>query len=225
MIEHAFTQAPSRTDADRHFRGPIAAPLRMTERRSFLSGPGPLPQDDCTSWFEHDGLARFVLNAQGAIQQCNAAGRAMIASGMVGAGGAFLCQKHRNRPEFDSLLARLNTHRQPSGRVLFRSGDDDWCLLDLIALPDVENKIFATARPAQCVSTEGIESLRAVFGLTRAEITVLSHLTCGEPPKEIGRQMDVSIHTVRAHLRAICMRMGVKGINGALRLSFQLTTT
>ena len=28
---------------------------------------------------------------------------------------------------------------------------------------------------------------------------------------------------VRAHLRAICMRMGVKGITGALRLTFQLT--
>ncbi|QYC10144.1 helix-turn-helix transcriptional regulator [Brevundimonas nasdae] len=197
----------------------------MTERRSFLPDVGPLPHDDCTSWFEHDDLARFVLDAQGGIQQCNAAGRAMIASGIVGGGGAFLCPKHRNRDEFDNLLSRLNARRQPSGRILFRAGDDDWCLLDLIALPEIENKIFATARPAQCVSAEGIESLRAVFGLTRAEITVLSHLTCGEPPKEIGRKMDVSIHTVRAHLRAICMRMGVKGINGALRLSFQLTTS
>ena len=53
-----------------------------------------------------------------------------------------------------------------------------------------------------------MEPLRAIFGLTRAELLVLSHLTQGEAPKDIGRKMDMSIHTVRAHLRAICMRMG-----------------
>ncbi|QCQ99991.1 hypothetical protein E7T10_01000 [Brevundimonas sp. SGAir0440] len=72
------------------------------------------------------------------------------------------------------------------------------------------------------MGVEVMEPLRAIFGLTRAELLVLSHLTQGEAPKDISRKMDMSIHTVRAHLRAICMRMGVKGITGALRLSFQL---
>lgn len=223
MSENAFTTRRQQGDLGLRPRVDTLAPMRLTERRSFQPYLASLPQEDCASWFEHDGTARFVLDAQGGIQQCNAAARAMIASGVVGSGGVLICQAHRNRGEFETLLTRLNEGRQNSGRILFRAGDDAWCLLDLITLPEIEGKIFATARPAQCMSAADIEPLRAVFGLTRAEVAVLSHLTCGEPPKEIGRSMDMSIHTVRAHLRAICMRMGVKGINGALRLSFQLT--
>lgn len=223
MLEHAFAGTSLRAKTGAQPREGSVTSLRLAERRSFQPCLPPLPQDDCTSWFEHDCVARFVLDAKGGIQKCNASARAMIDSGIVGSGGVLICQKHRNRVEFETLLTRLNEGRQNSGRILFRAGDDAWCLLDLITLPEIDGKIFATARPAQCMSAADIEPLRAVFGLTRAEVAVLSHLTCGDPPKEIGRRMDMSIHTVRAHLRAICMRMGVKGINGALRLSFQLT--
>lgn len=223
MLENAFADTHSSVSIKHRPDLEKAAPMRLAERRSLQPCLTPLPKEDCISWFEHDGLARFVLDTQGNIQQCNATARAMVSCGIVGAGGVLICQQHRNHLEFETLLVRLNERRQSSGRILFRAGDDAWCLLDLITLPEIEDKIFATARPAQCVSAVGIEPLRAVFGLTRAEIAVLSHLTTGAPPKEIGRKMDMSIHTVRAHLRAICMRMGVKGINGALRLSFQLT--
>lgn len=153
----------------------------------------------------------------------NASARAMIAAGVLGAGGAFICPSHRNRGEFDALANRLLQGRQSYGRLLLRAGDDAWCLLDLATAPDAIDRIFATARPARCMGVEVMEPLRAIFGLTRAELLVLSHLTQGEAPKDIGRKMDMSIHTVRAHLRAICMRMGVKGITGVLRLTFQLT--
>lgn len=185
--------------------------------------PTSLTHADCTAWFEHDAIARFVLDPQGCVLRANAKARAMIAAGVLGAGGAFICPTHRNRAEFDVLVTRLIEGRQPQGRLLLRAGDDAWCLLDLAMTPDAAGRIFATARPAHCMGAEGMEPLRAIFGLTRAEISVLAHLTQGEAPKDIGRKMDMSIHTVRAHLRAICMRMGVKGITGALRLSFQLT--
>ena len=37
----------------------------------------------------------------------NANARAMIAAGVLGAGGAFICPSHRNRGEFDALANRL----------------------------------------------------------------------------------------------------------------------
>ena len=175
------------------------------------------------AWFEHDTVARFVLTPQGRIMRANARARIMAATGVVGSGDVLISPTHRNRCDFDMLLRRLTEGRQTCGRILFRAGDDAWCLLDLNVLPGVRDKIFATTCQARELNTERIEPLRAVFGLTRSETSVLSHLTCGDAPKDIGRKMDMSIHTVRAHLRAICMRMGVKGINGALRLSFQLT--
>lgn len=180
--------------------------------------------DEALVGFEHDLVARFVLDTRGNILRANIKARALVASGILGAGGALVGPSHRIRPELDALLIRLVTGRQTFGRMLVRGGDDAWCLLDLSSAPGFENRVFATARWATAVDTDRLEPLRREFGLTRAETSVLTHLAAGEAPKDIGRKMDMSIHTVRAHLRAICMRMGVRGINGALRLCFQLTS-
>jgi DNA-binding CsgD family transcriptional regulator len=209
---------------ERFARGPQYGPVDLPRPapRALSAAIDNVPQEDCANWFEYDGIARYVLDPQGNILRSNAAARALTKAGVIGLSGAFICPTHRNRAEFEALLGRLADQRQTHGRMLFRAGDDAWCLLDLVILPGMPGKVFAAARPARPMSAEAIEPLRAVFGLTRAETSVLSHLACGEAPKDIGRKMDMSIHTVRAHLRAICMRMGVRGINGALRLSFQL---
>jgi len=196
------------------------------EVHRLLAGDAKLRDElDAEVWFEHDSVARYVLDAQGRILHSNARGRALIASGAVGSGDMLFCAGHRNRAELDMLLARLSRAAETAGRIVFRAVDDAWCLLDLSVLPKMEDRIFATVCPARDWDAESITPLRTVFGLTRAETSVLSHLLCGEAPKEIARGMDTSIHTVRAHLRAICMRMGVRGINGALRLTFQLTAS
>jgi DNA-binding CsgD family transcriptional regulator len=179
---------------------------------------------EALAWFENDLVARFVLDLDGHVMRANRRGREMTASGLVGTGGVFICSTHRNRGELDTLLERLAEGKQSEGRILFRAGDDDWCVLKLLVTPATPERVFAALRPIKAIPADRIEMLRAVFGLTRSETSVLLHLTAGEAPKEIGRQLDMSIHTVRAHLRSICMRLGVKGINGALRLCFQLTT-
>lgn len=224
MIDQDIMQAPARPGGPSlRFQAQNTDPARP--RVHVLRGNGErLEPQDGVAWFEHDSVPRFVLDPRGRILRSNARARALAASGVIGSGEMFICPTHRHRPEFDVLLKRLAEGRQTSGRILFRAGDDAWCLLDLAVLPGVENRVFASASQARPLTAERIEPLRAVFGLTRAETSVLSHLTSGDAPKDIGRKMDMSIHTVRAHLRAICMRMGVRGINGALRLSFQLTT-
>ncbi|MBD7940057.1 helix-turn-helix transcriptional regulator [Brevundimonas guildfordensis] len=142
---------------------------------------------------------------------------------MVGSRGLFICAAHRSRAELDGLLRDLAHGNRTCGRILFRTGDDEWCILDLMTTPKAPCRVFATAQPVKPLDVAKITALGAVFGLTRAETAVLLQLTAGATPKDIGRKLDMSIHTVRAHLRSICMRMGVKGINGALRLSFQMS--
>lgn len=178
---------------------------------------------EAQAWFEDDLVARFVLDLQGRVVRANRRGRELSLSGLVGAGGLFMCATHRNRSELDQMLARMADGRQSDGRILFRAGDDDWCLLKLLIASSTPDRVFAAVCPVKPIPADRIEMLRAVFGITRSETAVLVHLTAGEAPKEIGRQLDMSVHTVRAHLRSLCMRMGVKGINGALRLSFQLS--
>ncbi|MNT08077.1 Bacterial regulatory protein, luxR family [compost metagenome] len=118
------------------------------------------------------------------------------------------------------LLQRLADEHEKAGRILFRAGDDAWCILDIATAPEAPNRAFASVRPVKPLDEGKVAAVGGVFGLTRVEKSVLVRLTSGEAPKDISRKMDMSIHTVRSHLRSICMRMGVKGINGVLRLSF-----
>lgn len=173
-------------------------------------------------WWEKDATPRFVLNGDGRIIRANTRGRDLISSGVIGVGGMLLCSAHRDRARLDVILHRLADHLDLDGRVLLRGQDDAWCMLELFAPPELPGHIFATMRRATELAPEKIEPLKTVFGLTKAETNVLTHLTIGDAPKDIGRKLSMSTHTVRAHLRAIFMKMGVKGINGTLRLTCQL---
>lgn len=202
----------------------LTPPQPSKPRRKLQTLQPSLEASEAAAWFEADLVARFVLDFEGHVLRVNRRARELMASGLVGAGGLFMCAAHRSRPELDHLLVRLSGGRQSDGRMLFRAGDDDWCVLKLLTTPGAPGRVFAAVCPIKPLSSERIEMLSTVFGLTRSETAVLVHLTGGEAPKEIGRQLHMSVHTVRAHLRSLCMRMGVKGINGALRLSFQLSS-
>ena len=47
-----------------------------------------------------------------------------------------------------------------------------------------------------------------MYGLTRAEARVARRLVSGASLKEIAAQIDVSHHTVRAHLKSILRKTG-----------------
>lgn len=191
--------------------------------RSFHPSAATRDLPEIDAWFEADDTARFILDAEGRVLRTNAKARALAECGMVGSRGLFICAAHRSRAELDALLRDMAHGNRTRGRILFRTGDDEWCILDLMTTPEAPCRVFATAQPVKPLDMAKITALGAVFGLTRAETAVLLQLTAGATPKDIGRKLDMSVHTVRAHLRSICMRMGVRGINGALRLSFQMS--
>lgn len=198
----------------------------IMERRSFVRplGVRSSPRfSEAEAWFENDDMARFVLDLSGQVLTSNSAARALAVCGMLGSGGVFICSTHRSRAELDLLLRRMADGQVRAGRILFRAGDDAWCILDLNTAIETPGRVFATVRPVKPIEEEKVAAVGCVFGLTRVEKSVLVLLANGEAPKEISRKLDVSIHTVRSHLRSICMRMGVKGINGALRLSYLMS--
>jgi DNA-binding CsgD family transcriptional regulator len=179
-------------------------------------------RQEAAIWWEKDAMPRFLLDGEGRIVRANTRGRDLISRGVIGVGGMILCSAHRDRARLDIILHRLSEHIDLESRVLLRGQDDAWCMLELFAPPELPGHVFATMRRATELAPEKIEPLKTVFGLTKAETNVLTHLTVGDAPKDIGRKLSMSTHTVRAHLRAIFMKMGVKGINGTLRLTFQL---
>lgn len=172
--------------------------------------------------FEQDPTSRFILDGDGRIVEANAEGRGLIARGIVGAGGMLLCSSHRDRARLEDALKRVSQGREASGRVLVRGHDDTWCLIELLGTDDKDGHVAVTMRRTAELTPDRIEPLRGVFGLTPAETQVLMHIVIGKAPKEVARAMSMSIFTVRAHLRAIFMKMGVQGITGTLRLTLQL---
>jgi len=173
-------------------------------------------------WFEHDPTPRFVLDSAGRILEANAEGRGLMARGIVGAGGMLLCTAHRDRPRLDQALKRVSQGRGGTGRVLVRGQDDTWCMIELLASEEMDDRIAAAMRRTSEVTADHIEPVRAVFGLTPVETQVLMHIVLGDAPKEVARELSMSIFTVRTHLRTIFMKMGVRGITGTLRLTLQL---
>lgn len=97
-----------------------------------------------------------------------------------------------------------------SSRTLFSLTPRVWLELEMTR---VENRnlarVLTLPRTIQLDATPDVGAATHLFGLTECESAVLLGVAQAMRPKEIARQLDVSIHTVRAHLRSIYAKMGV----------------
>jgi two-component system response regulator NreC len=53
------------------------------------------------------------------------------------------------------------------------------------------------------------------------EREILSLLASGHPPAEIGRTLDISIHTVRRHIANLSTKLGIRGTNALTRYAIR----
>lgn len=205
--------------------GPRGGSARTDGAGDFNDSLTGLPCRDLTIFalmFERDPTPRFILDSESRIHEANRAGRALVASGVVGAGGMLLCTSHRHRPNLIHAVKRVSQNWQSTGRVLVRGQDDVWCLIELLGAEEWDGLVIAAMRRTTELTAERLEPLRVVFGLTPVETQVLTHIAGGEAPKEVARALSMSIFTVRAHLRTIFVKLDVHGVNGMLRLTLQL---
>ncbi|PKV82786.1 DNA-binding CsgD family transcriptional regulator [Streptomyces sp. TLI_146] len=111
----------------------------------------------------------------------------------------YAARRHRIDPAAPSPLAcspttflgrRIAVHAQP---------------LDADGIGDVA-LVFQEATGELVLGT-----FAAWHGLTARERQIVQHLHRGEPPKRIARALDVSVHTVNSHVRAVFRKAGVSG--------------
>jgi DNA-binding NarL/FixJ family response regulator len=57
--------------------------------------------------------------------------------------------------------------------------------------------------------------------MSAREREVLSLLASGHSPAQIGRTLDISVHTVRRHLANVSEKLGVKGMNALTRYAIR----
>lgn len=172
--------------------------------------------------FERHLAPTLLLGPDGEILLSNQTAREALGLS-VGAGGerrlrfgSLACNRR-----FNAAFASLGRVDGAARRLVLRTVDGEWCLVHLRWLESAKAALVVLCfdRPEQDVD---VAPLAEAFSLTQSETQILSHLVQVRSPKEISRELEISAHTVRAHLRAIYAKLGVKGRSGALRLALKL---
>ena len=84
--------------------------------------------------------------------------------------------------------------------------------------PQHEARFMLLIDPAEIPSKETLGALAGLFGLTRAEVSVLALLVEDNPPLMIAEQLGISLPTVRSHLQHIRQKTGTRRISDLMRL-------
>ncbi|MFO1414808.1 MAG: helix-turn-helix transcriptional regulator [Burkholderiales bacterium] len=100
-------------------------------------------------------------------------------------------------------------------------------------LPNASAATTGTCRPAMLVlggtrfddSLPSAADLRQYFALTPAESGIALMLCAGFVPKEVARQLEVSVPTVRSHLRSILAKTGTRRQTELISLLSSLPAT
>jgi CheY-like chemotaxis protein/DNA-binding CsgD family transcriptional regulator len=167
------------------------------------------------SVFVVDGSRRLILT--------NKAGEAMLASG-------HFIQLQRGRIEGRRVLGKasalhdainstldgkLKDNARGVGVPLLAQNDESAAAY---VLPVAGNDSRATSSPDHCVifvarrgeeQSMTAEILRTVFDLTVAEARVAMHIAKGDSPQFVADNLDLSIHTVRTHLKRAFSKTGM----------------
>lgn len=173
---------------------------------------------------DHLGIGTIVLDKRGRLVCAN-----RTADTILGESGALRIQGDRVRATnpadhealTQSLAAALDAHhRRAFGEcaILKLALPGSERFLQVLARPSMEpSALENSSAPAAClfVSAPGANAMpssdviRQLFGFTRAEGTVVRLLLEGLVPKEIAHELDISLSTVRTHIKSIFTKAGV----------------
>jgi DNA-binding CsgD family transcriptional regulator len=196
-----------------------AAPARHAPSREAgesAADHGPL----ALAWLDHDYMPRCVLADDLTVLWANIAGRSALAKrrDLEVRDGALYATKAQHQGELLAFVrssgAGISTLCLPrfggNGHLLLRAQRLSW-----------------SEEPAYGVSFFGTgddyvhtyADLDVAFGLTHAENKVLLRLLDGHDAEQLARLLDVSVETVRSHIRKIYQKIGVRSREALFRVA------
>lgn len=206
-------------------RGPVRylmyeAPGRETPRTTsdedFAGGDGDLGQN---WWFLLDPGARYLVSGDGALLLANPAGHTAIENGKLALtnAGALKFGSTDSDSRFHAALLQVAGHHASTFAIL-RQRQGGWLAADFHSVPG-NTFVLLAFRAELAPSPEAMAAISGAFQLTRSESEVLHRLLDGDCPKTAANRLHISEHTVRAHLRSIYAKMGVRGLVNTIRMA------
>lgn len=156
-----------------------------------------------------DQHARMIVGPGLTIQWTNAA-----AARLLGIACGFTCHQDRlqffhadHELQFGRFLRDLN----PVGAMALPLGEDGgWLLFNGRRLGDPPSELVSLAvRPDNDLSPPRFHDFESIFGLTASENRIVLALLRGSTADMIASHSNVSVTTVRTHVRKIYQKLGV----------------
>jgi DNA-binding CsgD family transcriptional regulator len=166
----------------------------------------------------HARHARCLVDAQGAILACSAAGTRFFkyAASLKVSGGRLTLQD----PDAQRRLqAALRSNRR---QMIFADGQDHPRPAILLIEPIAGAACITLWRPAR-PQLRLFMPLVERFRLSPAQARVAAELIAGRSLLEIARKLGISIETVRSHLKAIFDKTGTRTQSGLVALYLRFT--
>lgn len=141
--------------------------------------------------------------------------------------GVIANKLHFNNPKNTIQVLQLINEMEVSSegdkkRLILRCIDGVFRVYTLIKHSSIDSDFLLTIQDEMLSDEARIYSLAKAFSLTPSETKVLSFMVVGNKPKEIAFEMNVSLCTVRSHLRTLYAKMNVRDYNDALKEAIRL---
>lgn len=212
-LDMAGSFATSEREA-RSYGPPSARPAARRTETEGLSG-----------WIDVDPVPLLLVGPTGGLVDANPSALRLLefaaAASLRGRMLAFVDQQAQRA--FQQGLASVVSRRAINCRLILRGNDGCWRQVEILSCgPQILEHAYVRF-PAEPQAAPDIDPLVKAFGFTNPEGEVLRRLVQGLAPKEIARVLCMSTNTVRAHLRMLYLKMGVRGIPGLIGQTVRLT--
>ncbi|GHA05673.1 hypothetical protein GCM10008090_14110 [Arenicella chitinivorans] len=206
-------------------------PIKPTEH-SILPMPMPVQGASPHSALEpilHLSLPVFLIDNALRVVELNTAAQHVVNDNWLSIEGTKLTfREDKNALQIRMAGQRVlchgkeNTNSPKSERLYLNTNDDELRAFTLTQCPIKPELLLVTIEGDLHHDGQAMQRFASAFGLSKCETRVISLMVSGQKPKQIAYTLNISIHTVRSHLRSLYSKLRVRDFNDALILAVRL---
>lgn len=174
--------------------------------------------------FLNDPKAKFILSDIGDLLYKNMSAMDLLSKGALSyrSDGKLNYGSSELTTAANKILKQIRLGRAAKLKLL-KKFEDDWIIFEFSSPEFNANKevLLTVQKRGDCLEYS-LDAVSRIFDFSLTETEVVRHMSLAYCPKEISGEMNISINTVRAHLRSIYAKIGTRGYNRSLRVIMQL---